>query len=202
MFKKSMMAAALIAAMATPASAFDYSGGGQGAWYLRGDAGVAFGNYDVLGVEIFDMETAFAAGGGFGYQFTSMIRSDITFDAAFNYSRSETVILGAGPVTAKVSADTYTVMLNGYLDVPMFGMFTPYVGAGVGYGWAEAKASVTGVGSISADDDGLALAGMAGVAVGITENVALDIGYKFQTISIEGDDPGEHMFRGGVRFYF
>ncbi len=184
MIKKFLVSTVCAATMVTPALAADYgspSSGYGGAWYLRGDIGVAISkDFDFVGSD----ETV-GFGAGIGYKYNHMFRADVTFDGAVDYN-----YFG-------VDVDAYSVMVNGYVDFPLGDMIKPYIGGGIGYGWVEAN----GFG-FSADDDGLALGGMAGVAVEITQNMAIDVGYKFRNISISGEDFQDHMIRGGLRFYF
>ncbi|MDH3741983.1 MAG: outer membrane beta-barrel protein [Hyphomicrobiales bacterium] len=156
--------------------------GQAGTWYLRGDIGVGISDF-----AIWDDEIAIAGGGGFGYYYNQMFRSDITFDGAFDYEQR---VLGVD-----VSLDTYSVMANGYWDIPAGGGFTPYLGAGVGYGWADASAA-----GFTASTDGVAVAGMAGASFNMTQSIALDLGYKYRRIILNGQDIGDHMVRAGVRF--
>ncbi len=156
-----------------------------GAWYLRGDVGVAISkDFDIIGSE----ETV-GFGAGVGYRFDSMFRADVTFDGAVDYNFSA---FGVG-----VDVDAYSVMANGYVDFPLTTVIKPYIGAGVGYGWVEASG-----GGLSADDDGFAFGAMAGVSYDLTANMAIDVGYKFRNISISGEDFQDHMIRGGLRFSF
>lgn len=176
MIKKLLACTVCMAALVGPAYA-----GQAGTWYLRGDVGVGISDFS-----IWTDDAAVAAGGGFGYNYSDMFRTDITFDGVFGYDQRFFGI--------NVDLDTYSVMANGYWDIPMGG-FTPYLGAGIGYGWAEVSAL-----GVSADDDGLAVGGMAGVAFDMSQNVTLDVGYKYRRIFLGGEDVGDHMIRGGVRF--
>ena len=176
MLKKFLCVSACLAALTAPAFA------DEGSWYLRGDAGLGISSY-----AIWDGELAFAAGAGVGYQYNSMFRTDITFDAAFDYE--------ANFFGFSTSLDAYDVMLNGYFDFPMGSRLTPYIGAGVGYGWAEASAA-----GVSVDDDGVAVGGMAGVAFDVNSTMALDVGYKYRVIFIDGDEVDDHLIRAGIRF--
>ncbi len=38
--------------------------------------------------------------------------------------------------------------------------------------------------------------------MGLTDNIDLDVGYKFRDIMISGSDPQEHVVSAGVRFNF
>ena len=42
----------------------------------------------------------------------------------------------------------------------------------------------------------------AGVSMGLTDNIDLDVGYRFRDIMISGSDPQEHVVSAGVRFNF
>ena len=147
-------------------------------FYLRGDAGASFLNWSG-GKD----DTSWVAGGGVGYQFNDNFRTDLTVDWSGDYSIAPGATLG-----------TTVVLGNGYFDWKNNSMFTPYVGAGLGYGWAA--------GSGYNDTSGLAYSLAAGVSVDMTSNLALDVGYRFRDIVISGDDPMEHQVTAGIRFKF
>jgi opacity protein-like surface antigen len=81
-------------------------------------------------------------------------------------------------------------MGNAYLDIANDSAFTPYVGVGAGYAFVKGA------------NDGVALAGMAGVAVDLTQNIALDVGYRYRQTLVSGADPKEHQIMTGLRFSF
>jgi len=85
------------------------------------------------------------------------------------------------------------VTANGYIDVPLGLPITPYIGAGVGWGFVNADSSH--------NEDGLAAALTAGVTFDVTQNVAVDVGYRFRTIFLD-DDVQDHAVTGGLRFKF
>jgi opacity protein-like surface antigen len=87
-----------------------------------------------------------------------------------------------------------TALANMYFDIPMDTAFTPYVGAGAGYGWGS-----VGNGN---DKDGLAYALMAGAEINMSENMSLDVGYRFRSIVSDGANPMEHQVLVGVRYGF
>ena len=43
---------------------------------------------------------------------------------------------------------------------------------------------------------------MAGVGIDMTENITLDLGYRFRDVMVSGSDPMEHQILGGVRIGF
>jgi opacity protein-like surface antigen len=147
-------------------------------FYLRGDAGASFLNWSG-GTD----DTSWVAGGGFGYRFNDYFRADLTGDWSGNYS-----------IAPGAKLDTAIVLGNVYFDWKNDSMFTPYVGAGIGYGWAS--------GAGFNDSEGIAAGLAAGVSVDMTTNLALDVGYRFRDIMISGDDPMEHQVTAGIRFKF
>ena len=85
-------------------------------FYLRGDGGWSWLSTDE------DDNSVGVLGGGVGYQFNDNLRTDIRGDWAGigNDDTSFTTVLG-----------------NVYFDIPTETIMTPYLGAGLGYGWAE-----------------------------------------------------------------
>jgi opacity protein-like surface antigen len=146
--------------------------------YLRGDLGWSFlewsGGKD---------DNTYQLGGGVGYQYNDNFRTDLTVDWANNFE-----------IAPGASIDTTTVLGNLYFDWANDSAFTPYVGAGVGYGWVN--------GDGAPDDSGFAYGLTAGVAVDLTDRLALDVGYRFRDIAIDGEDPMEHQASVGLRFSF
>jgi opacity protein-like surface antigen len=147
-------------------------------FYLRGDLGWSF--LDWSGG---DNDSALNLSGGVGYQFNENFRADVTADWAGDYN-----------VAPGADMSTTTVLGNLYFDWANDSAFTPYVGAGIGYGWVDETPS--------GNDSGIAYGLAAGVSMGLTDNIDLDVGYKFRDIMISGDDPQEHVVSAGVRFNF
>jgi len=146
--------------------------------YLRGDIGWSFlewsGGSD---------DSALVLGGGVGYQFNDNMRADLTADWAGNYD-----------VAPGADMSTTTVLGNLYFDWANDSAFTPYVGAGIGYGWVDDAPS--------GNDSGIAYGLAAGVSMGLTDNIDLDVGYRFRDVMISGSDPMDHQVSAGIRFNF
>ena len=146
--------------------------------YLRGDLGWSFlqwsGGSD---------DSALSLGGGVGYRFNNNMRADLTMDWAGDYK-----------VAPGADLSTTTVLGNLYFDWANDTAFTPYVGAGLGYGWVND--TPTG------NHSGIAYGLDAGVSMDVTQNVAVDLGYRFRDTMISGSDPLEHQIVAGVRFSF
>jgi opacity protein-like surface antigen len=146
--------------------------------YLRGDVG-----WSILDVDG-DTDDAFVVGGGIGYQFSELFRVDVTADFTDDYE-----------VAPGAEISTATVLGNLYFDWANNTIFTPYLGGGIGYGFVEGSGGAD-------DDDGLAYGAAAGVAVGLTDNLDMDVGYRFRVIDITGEDTQEHQGTVGMRVKF
>lgn len=186
-FRKLALAGTCLACMSAAVAAADYEPQPEpvyapGGWYIRGDIGIGFSDADNQP----NSEEGFAIGGGLGYRFNEMFRADVTFDGVFDYG------FGNG-------VDSYGILANGYIDIPLNWVVTPYVGAGIGWG----EASGNGV-----SDDGVSFAAMGGLTYDLSQSLALDLGYKYRYTDLSASKTGgvsywaDHMVRAGVRFSF
>ncbi len=186
-FRKLALAGTCLACMSAAVAAADYEPQPEpvyapGGWYIRGDIGIGFSDADNQP----NSEEGFAVGGGLGYRFNEMFRADVTFDGVFDYG------FGNG-------VDSYGILANGYIDIPLNWVVTPYVGAGIGWG----EASGNGV-----SDDGVSFAAMGGFSYDLSQSLALDLGYKYRYTDLSASKTGgvsywaDHMVRAGVRFSF
>ncbi len=182
-YQMSVLGAAMLALAGTAAQAADeesvtpetYQAMGL---YLRADAGWSF-----LEWAGGDDDSAFAVGGGVGYRFNENLRADVRLDYGGEYS-----------VAPGADMSVTTVLGNLYFDIPTDTAFTPYVGAGLGYGWASIDNA--------SDKDGVAYGLMAGVGIDLSENITIDAGYRFRDVVTSGSDPMEHQVLTGLRFEF
>lgn len=149
-------------------------------WYVRGDAGFSWLDISNLG----DGGAAIA-GGGVGYQINDYFRTDIRADHAFSHD--------GGPYDVSGT----TVLWNGYVDLPLSMGFTPYLGVGAGYGWADYSGAAS-----PANDSGFAWAAMGGVAFNMSQNITLDVGYRYREIDVAGPNYADHSVTGGIRWHF
>lgn len=175
-FTSLFVAAGLFAGAVAPAFAADAyapaeTSPGAG-FYLRGDAGWSWLSTD--GND--DDEGLFVLGGGVGYQFNDNLRADLRGDWA-----------GLGNDDVAFT----TVLGNVYFDIPTDTILTPYLGAGLGYGWSESDGT---------DQDGAAFALMAGAEVSLTDNLSADFGYRYRQILSE--DVYDHQALVGLRYGF
>lgn len=156
-----------------------------------------------------DIDGDFVYGVGFGYHFNDWLRVDATLDHSngeFNGTTSAALPCGGGPAgTGCLSTDTaeysaYGLMINAYADLGTFSGFTPFVGGGVGYthvDWSglssnyycvDAGSPCGGVGLTGTSTNAginswrFTYALMAGVAYDLTDNLKVELGYKYRKI--------------------
>ena len=122
------------------------------------------------------------------------------------------------PDTSKFSA--LLLLANAYVDLGTWHGFTPYVGAGIGGAnvkWSELRNSIGGIVTThpGATNWRFAVALMAGTSYCLTNNLSLDVGYRFTRIEGgkmfgyanfggPGFDKGLniHEGRAGLRYQF
>ena len=131
-----------------------------------------------------DDDTAWAFGGGVGYRYNDNMRADLTVDWSGKYD------VGGGNKMSNT-----TVLGNLYYDFANSSAITPYLGAGLGYGWVKNTPA-------NGNENGLAFGLAAGASIDLTQNLALDVGYRFRDTMIKGANPLEHQVMAGVRFSF
>ncbi len=219
-------------------------------WYLRGDVGYGFN--DLRGAKFYqggssadevdfttsDLRDSFTVGGGVGYQVNNYLRTDLTLDylGKSDFHGSTTgggSAFGACQVTCSStdlsSLTAWTLMANAYVDLGTYGVFTPYVGAGIGGSYVKWKdlrnTSCDTSGSGFGCDDTVTHNGkgdwrfsyalMAGASIDVTCNVKADVGYRFLHVDggnmfgyAENGGPGRdkgfnvHEVRAGARYLF
>lgn len=106
-----------------------------------------------------------------------------------NYTDAEGVANGA---TSILKADIETYMFNLYYDIDTGTKLTPYVGAGIGLAHIDAKSSYDHPGAayshVNESDTKFAWQLSAGAAYALTDNLAVDLGYRYTDLgSIKGD---------------
>ena len=181
---------------------------------------------------------------GVGYNFTDWLRADFTFDGyrmSFDGNTSSAApclataaYVGTGCRSDdSATASVLSSMLNGYVDLGTYVGFTPYVGAGLGYSYVDwgslgsaiycTGATCPGGAFVGSTESGgesswrFTYAAMAGLAYDLTNNLKVDLGYRYRHIDggsmfafdpgsaatgVSGEDPGfaTHEVRLGVRY--
>ena len=173
-FTKALLGLSLMAGFtSTAALAADYTPEpvvSASNFYLRGDMGWSW-----LSTKE-DNGSTFVLGGGLGYKFNDHLRTDARIDYA-----------GIG----NSNHDFGSVLGNVYFDIPTSTVFTPYVGAGLGYGWSDDHGD---------NESGVTYALMAGMEVTLTDNISADIGYRFRQIINSDTYTNEALV--GLRYSF
>jgi opacity protein-like surface antigen len=161
-----------------------------------------------------EVDDGFLIGGAFGAQFTENLRGEIEVSGARLDTKThaeEYVDYGglSGQEYEAKDDDHLTelfILANLWFGFPISSTFSPYFGGGVGVAHVDADfgvdpfvtggaASPTFSASIDADDWAFAYQLGAGLLIGLSEHVAIDLGYRFKGIHhVELDDP---VFCGG-----
>ena len=213
-------------------------------WYLRGD--VSYDITNLRGAQFFqgnrashqvdfdsaDVDNTGNIGVGIGYQVNDYFRVDKTFDYMFSsdFRGSTHGRCGSGAkCTSKdvSSFSAYSLMANAYVDIYKWGIFTPYVGFGLGgtyVNWSDLKNTACATNGSGCDDTVIhkgkdswrfTYALMAGTSVDINCQFKADLGYRYRHVSGgnmfgynlkggPGSDKGFdiHEVRSGVRYQF
>lgn len=188
-------------------------------------------------VELRDTRGGTAFGGGIGAGFKyRWFRLDATLDirsaarmSGFAPPQGDWNYAGPLPVPSRVErfgVSAHTALANAYVDIGSFGGFTPYIGAGLGV----ARLSASGYTSTPVPAAAvlgelataptlansvkwtLAWAAMAGVAIDLTPQTKIDLGYRYMHMGALrfADTAGAayrttvaaHEFRIGLRYMF
>ena len=138
-----------------------------------------------------NLKTGYLLGGAVGMNVTDMIRGEVELshsswkgDSYFDSTADAT----ADPVDGNIKA-TY-LLANLWVDIENDSSFTPYVGGGAGLGWADGNTTFNGNTFGYGDGEmGFAFQVGAGLKFDLTENVLLDLGYRYKSIvNVDFDD--------------
>ena len=177
-------------------------------WHEKPDiyknvAYVPWGSNEATGEEL---DHTWFIEGGVGCQ----VWSNFRIDGVLGYREGADMSEAFNGLNGDVS--TFYGFLNAYYDIFTWGRVTPYVGAGIGF----ANHMINNISLPPNVDEGshtdFAWNAQAGVAVSVTHNLALDIGYRYtdwgdaesganpDTLSV--DDITSHDVRVGLRWSF
>ncbi|MBL8594249.1 MAG: porin family protein [Devosia sp.] len=158
-----------------------------------------------------DLDAGFIIGGAIGTTLQPNLRGEVEF----SYIQADVDSIFGSPVPDDVSLTStgFNLLGNLWYDFSNDSGFTPYVGAGVGYGTVEVSGDLPGEVTAS----GLLYQLGAGVKVDVADNIALDLGYRYRVLSdadtttdIGAPPPGvdittdavNHIVQAGVTFGF
>lgn len=107
--------------------------------------------------------------------------------------------------------ESLSVMVNGFIDLPVGEVVSFYVGAGAGIAAVHVDTQYTTFGTTDLDVDAAALAyqGLAGVAFNITDRISLNVGYRIWSCldaefdeDFGDDDDDDEDFEGDMSIPF
>lgn len=158
-------------------------------WYIRGDAAFAMDSLPEISPLGFfpdnsGLRNTYSLGFGGGYKFNNWFRTDVTLDWRDPLSASDSA------TSTYAYGTRWDALTNGYVDLGTWSGFSPYVGAGVGVAWGQAKYytkdtifSCTQHGTVTCFEQNtpinLAWALMAGFSYQIFPHAFLDVGYRY-----------------------
>ena len=163
-----------------------------------------------------ESEPGYLVGAALGREMLDLIRvelrvdfREVDIDRAAGFSPSQ---------TADGDISLTSVVANAYYDLDLGGRFTPYIGAGFGYGYLkfDFQQSPTGVFKVDDRDSVFVYNAMLGGQFRLTDVSNLTLGYRYVGITggenldslignVDQDIRGEyeaHEFMTGIRFNF
>jgi len=193
------------------ASSIAYSADGP---YMSGNLGLAIASdSDVTdstlpGITLtIESDMGYALAGAVGYEF-----GNFRLEGEIAYQTNDLDKVKALGVTLDATGDTSSLagLLNCYYDFNNTSLFTPYISAGIGMAQVEINNfNIPGSGLPGTNDDDTVFAYQFGVgmAYAMTENLSLDIRYRyFATSDLEFDttdvEYSSHNFYAGIRYTF
>jgi outer membrane protein OmpA-like peptidoglycan-associated protein len=166
---KTFALAALMAGSASVANATE-------GWYGRVDGGQSFdASAEFKGIGDGDLGDDWVQSLGMGYAFSNGFRLEGEASHRYNDFEITPGVVNNGEVQG------WAAMLNGYYDFNRGGTFEPYIGLGIGMARIDVQATNAAAPQLAVNetDSVMAYQGMAGVAIGITERLDIDIGYRY-----------------------
>lgn len=231
MFKRSILAVALVLALAVPASA-EVKGVYGGIKFIdsiqsTGQMSKTVPDWDMGGMGIGDYSQNSVGGGIFiGYDFYPQhqvpLRLEIEYALRSNVETTWSATNSDGTNDLKFKMGIQTLFANAYWDFHNSSAFTPYIGAGLGMGFINNSLK----GSTTFEDQGeymsrnkmnTVFAWNAGVgcSYAFTENISADLAYRFVGLGYNevksnwdenqfkiGSTPYMNEFSLGLRFTF
>lgn len=185
------------------------------------DAGIS----GISGANVDSNEGSFGGGLAIGYDFNTQynlpIRTELEYTAWTSVDDRKSYSDSTGPISGKGEVGIQSLFANVYLDWHNSTNFTPYIGAGIGFGFVDTEASLSvndGSGDYSAGfgsnvDTNFAWNVGLGCSYAFTDTISADLSYRYASFgdgeskSINGyhvnsDNNDMHQFMLGVRFTF
>ena len=156
----------------------------EGHFYVSVGGGAIWVDDIEAGGSTLDFDDGYTVNAAFGYQTAdSPDGGRIRADIELFYSDSDNDSFATGGVSTNVGGglEQTGIMANVYLDFLPGSVIRPYIGAGFGVVDAELSIAVPGF-TASADSTELAYRLATGASYEITDNIAIDLGYRYLTV--------------------
>jgi opacity protein-like surface antigen len=181
-----------------------------GGWSMADDeeitAADTLGN--VLNAEI-ELDDGFMAGVALGAHFNEWLRAEVEVSGHWHDAKGDAVLTTTAVIPDTIPFDldgdenALFVLANLWIDLPLDEVIRPYIGGGIGFGRLDLDLSMTDtVGNsytlIDDSDRGFAYQLGAGVAFDLTENIAVDVGYRYKRINNADLELNADIFTGDL----
>lgn len=207
--KKSLITAVALAALAAAAgqaSAADYAAPAGPTYmpYISVFAGASFPNDINTTRTAIDYsqhsDTSYVFGGAIGMDWNSMIRTEIELSHS-QWNGNNFYVGGAPTPTGNANTSSTYLLGNVWLDWKNDSVFTPYVGGGLGVAFVNFNQTTAGGVGYTGSDTVLAYQLGAGVNFAVSDQMSLDVGYRYKATSnfgiqagdLGGDYPNGHL---------
>lgn len=165
-------------------------------WYVSGLGGLNLFYADKIHPLFYPKESiqlhakrGYVVGGAIGYKFYTCTPLSYRVEAEVSYRRNnwKKIHSNRGDAHLNGYAGLTTYMLNGYVDLKCYFPFTPYIGAGIGYGTNHKVAKVRFNGTESPrgtrDSDGAVYQAIAGLGYQICNKWDMALEYRYLYLS-------------------
>jgi opacity protein-like surface antigen len=174
-------------------------------WYVSVFGGAAFSqdiDYDLFqsGVQAYDghqeLDTGFLVGGAIGTRLWDAVRAEI--EVSYQRNKAGDVLYdnpGNYPYDGNGYSDAIYVLGNAWYDIPVSEDIVPYLGGGAGIAFVKQDIDQPDdTFGPSGRDSGFAFQLGGGVGFSLTDNIVLDVGYRFRgilNVDIAGQQIGD-----------
>lgn len=152
---------------------------GGGSYLTANPNSVGLTNYELL------MDSpGLTLGAAVGFDLGNHLRTELEFSHVsltsnkYNYSDP----MNSGLKTGNSAANATYLLGDLWYDVDTGSRFTPYLGGGVGLGWAHVNSDAVGLDFAQTPAPNLAFQLGAGVRLELSDHVEIDAGYRFKDI--------------------
>jgi opacity protein-like surface antigen len=202
-----------VAFISTSANAADAMAPAKSAFYVSVFGGASLLN-DVSGVYnstvniVGRFNTGYLLGGAIGAHISDHFRAEVELSHS-SWGLKDASIYGGPFMPASGTANATYLMGNLWYDFSNGSAFTPYVGGGLGAAWSNLQVNA---GPVSSTSTNLAFQIGVGAKYAISDNIDLDIGYRFKDVqNVNWTEPSgtlagvglvSHNIQAGITFNF